>query len=229
MLVLALTLSAHADWGCPAGYTCVDPKSIRINAGLSHWCLGGGKGADRCAQGLTVGYGTGLLSVLFGRNEGLAAHDDLWLDLTLGRMSSEPLRFYDDPEGRFGVMMDVGYAAMVGVNLDKFGVFGGVGIRYAMGFTGNSSAFEGARPTFPIHARGQVRVGKRLYKAVAWSTFTLGTRGLRVDVPLSEVVWVSAMAQHTNPTVDLWSDPMGQPSGRGLDHVQLSIRVSYMD
>lgn len=214
---------------CPPGYSCVDAAIIKAHVAAASLTLDGGQEPARTAWGVDLGYGGSILSKARWKSPGVALRDDFWLDLLLGKRTSDPLSYYDDPEGGFAVGMDSGYVALVGYQAAIGGIFAGTGIRYQTIIVGGSSNFDGSKPFAPLAVRADLHTGELRWKAFAWTNTRFTRPGVRFDIPFASTAWVSGSWTHLDAPVALASDDVGVESGEGGSILTIGLRVAAME
>ena len=192
---LLLVLSARAQEVArvydASKYILIDAKLLRGSVGYTTFGISDlDTLADRLGQGVELRIEARLISGFVKRTEGLVIADAFFLDLTMGRLSSEPLYYYDNPEDRFSTAMNFGYSILAGYSTEHFGVLGGKSFEWFSGSVGGTS-LPGATlmsGTAPWIARLEFRPAfspEFRIMLTGWDNFnsTKQNKGFRVDVP----------------------------------------------
>ena len=173
-------------------YVLIDPRTLRGSVGYTTFGIGDVDTlSDRLGQGVDLRIEGRLVSNIVDRTEGFVVADGLFLDLTLGRMSSEPLSYYNDPESTFSTAMKFGYSFLAGYSAERFGVLGGMKFEWSTVFLGGSN-MPGAQlmtGTAPWMMRLEFRPAfsqEFRIMVTGWDNFkdTRLNQGFRVDIPL---------------------------------------------
>lgn len=196
ILCLALTPLARAQEQRaiiydPSQYILVDARLLRGAIGYTTFSINDVDTLpDRLGQGLNMRIEARIVSGLLKHTEGFVIADAFFLDLTMGRMSSEPLFYYDSPESRFSYAMQFGYSFLAGYSNKSFGVLGGKSFNWSAASVGDSG-LPGAKlltATGPWMARFEFRPAfsnEFRIMVTAWDNFNRDKidQGFRVDIP----------------------------------------------
>lgn len=172
-------------------YVLVDGRLLRGAVGYTSFGISDvDTFPERHGQGLNLRIEARLISGFKKSTEGFVIADAFFLDLTMGRLSSEPLSYYNSPESRFCTAVSMGYSFLAGYSTERFGVLGGKEIRWAMAMVGGTylpgpTLFT---TTAPWMARLEFRPAySREFRIMltGWDNFNADkrTKGFRVDIP----------------------------------------------
>ena len=172
-------------------YILVDARLLRGAIGYSTFSISDVDTLPaRQGQGINERIEARIVSSFMDNDEGFVIADAFFLDLTLGRMSSEPLYYYDNPESRFSVMMQFGYSFLAGYSSDRFGVLAGKSFNWSSATVGGTSlpGVELLTGTAPWMMRVEVRPAfSKEFRIMltGWDNFNDERRdqGFRVDIP----------------------------------------------
>lgn len=175
----------------PTKYILVDARLLRGAVGYSTFGISEVDTLPaRQAQGINERIEARLVSGLLKHEEGFVIADAFFLDLTFGRMSSEPLYYYDNPESRFSMLMQFGYSFLAGYSTEKFGVLAGKSFNWSSAFIGGTSlpGVELLTGTGPWMMRAEMRPAfsnEFRIMLTGWDNFNNERRdqGFRVDIP----------------------------------------------
>jgi|GEM_PF-1135623 len=195
LLTTVLTPAAHAQQTATiydaSKYILIDARLLRGAIAYSTFTISDVDTLPaREGQGINQRIEARLISGLVKREEGFVIADAFFLDLTLGRMSSEPLFYYDNPESRFSVTMQFGYSFLAGYSAEKFGVLAGKSFNWSSASIGGT-ALPGVdlfTSTGPWMMRAEVRPAfsnEFRIMLTGWDNFNNERRdqGFRVDIP----------------------------------------------
>ena len=172
-------------------YVLIDPRLLRGSMGYTTFGIGDMDPLpDRLGMGLDVRIEARLVSGFVDNTEGFVVADGMFLDLTMGKLSSAPLSYFNDPEGTFSTVMNFGYNFMAGYSNSHFGALGGIGFKWSSAFVGGTNMpgeklLSGTapwmmrleyRPAFSTEFRVMV---------TGWDNFkdTRLDQGFQVDIP----------------------------------------------
>ena len=175
----------------PTKYILVDARLLRGSVGYSMFGIRDVDTLpDRLGQGVDLRIEARLVSGLMKKSAGFVVADAFYLDLTMGRMSSAPLAYYEDPESRLAYVMRFGYSFLAGYSNEHFCVLGGKGIEWGTAQVGGSGVPGDVllAATAPWMARLEFRPAfseEFRIMLTGWDNFRDGGRnnGFRVDIP----------------------------------------------
>jgi len=175
----------------PTQYVLVDPRLLRGAIGYATFGISEVDTlADRVGQGINLRIEARMISGFMKRTEGFVVADAFFLDLTLGKLTSEPLSYYDNPEDRFSTAMTFGYSFLAGYSTEHFGILGGKSFNWSTAFVGGTT-LPGAE-LMVGHAPWMMRLELRpafskefRVMLTGWDNFNEAKRsnGFRVDLP----------------------------------------------
>ena len=175
----------------PSKYILVDARMLRGAIGWSTFSI---HDVDtfpaRLGQGLNERIELRIVSFFMDKDEGFVIADAFFLDLTFGRMSSEPLAYYIDPESRFSIMMRFGYSFLAGYSTERFGLLAGKSFNWSSASVGGTSlpGVDLFTSTGPWMMRAEWRPAfsnEFRLMLTAWDNFNDARcdQGFRVDIP----------------------------------------------
>ena len=190
-LTMAVSAQQTATVYDASRYILVDARLLRGALGYSTFSINGvDTFPDREGEGLDERIEARIVSGFMDNDEGFVIADAFFLDLTLGRMTSEPLAYYNDPESRFSVMMKFGYSFLAGYSTDHFGLLAGKSFNWSSAFVGQSTMPGEAllTGTAPWMARLELRPAfsnEFRIMLTAWDNFKEERldQGFRIDIP----------------------------------------------
>lgn len=176
----------------PSKYILVDARLLRGTVGYSRFGIGEVDTLpDRLGQGVNLRIEVRMVSGIMKMTQGFVIADALSVDYTLGRMSSEPLAYYKEPESRLAYAMRFGYSILAGYSSTHFGVLAGKGIGWSTALVGGSGVPGDA--LFAANAPWMARLEFRpafsqefRIMLTGWDDFRREGRnnGFRVDIPI---------------------------------------------
>ena len=172
-------------------YVLVDGRLLRGSVGYTGFSISDVDTLPgRQGQGLDLRIEARLISGFHKQTEGFVIADAFFLDLTMGRLSSAPLFYYDDPESRFSTAMSTGYSFLAGYSAERFGILGGKELQWSMAMVGGTylPGTQLLALTAPWMARLEFRPGfseEFRIMLTGWDNFNDEKRsnGFRVDIP----------------------------------------------
>ncbi len=172
-------------------YILIDARLLRGSVGYATFGISDVDTlADRLGQGVDLRIEARLISGFMKKTEGFVIADAFLLDMTMGRLTSEPLYYYDSPEDRFSTAMKFGYSFLAGYSTEQFGVLGGKSFEWSTAFVGGSTlpGKELMTGTAPWMARLEFRPAfsqEFRIMLTGWDNFnsTKQNKGFRVDLP----------------------------------------------
>lgn len=190
-LGLATTAQQTAVVYDPTKWILIDARMLRGAIGYSMFSIHDVDSLPaRQGQGVNERIEARLVSMFVERDEGFMIADAFFLDLTLGRMSSEPLFYYDNPESRFSMMMQFGYSFLAGYSAKNFGLLGGKSFNWSSATVGGTSlpGMELLTGTAPWMIRAEWRPAfsnEFRIMLTGWNNFNNARidQGFRVDIP----------------------------------------------
>ena len=189
--VLSMAQTQTATVYDASRYVLIDPRMLRGSVGYTTFGIGDVDTlADRLGQGVDMRIEGRIISGFVDKTEGFVVADGLFLDLTMGRLSSEPLSYYKDPESTFSTVMKFGYSFLAGYSNDHFGALGGIGFEWSSAFVGGTDV-PGEKllsGTVPWMMRLEFRPAfsqEFRIMVTGWDNFnaTRLDQGFRVDIP----------------------------------------------
>ena len=201
----AFSLLALLAWACaslahaqqttyiydPTKYILVDAQMFRGGIGYATFGISDVDTLPvRLGEGVHTRIECRLASRVLDRDEGFVIADAFFLDLTLGRMSSEPLAYYVDPESRFSIMMRFGYSFLAGYSTERFGLLAGKSFNWSSASVGGTSlpGIDLFTSTGPWMVRAEFRPAfsnEFRIMLTGWNNFNEERidQGFQVDVP----------------------------------------------
>jgi len=175
----------------PSKYILVDARLLRGSVGYTSFGISDVDTLpDRQGQGVDLRIEARLVSSFLKKTEGFVIADAFFLDLTMGRLSSEPLYYYTSPESRFCTSVAFGYSFLAGYSTERFGILGGKQILWSTAMVGGTDLPGPTLFTFtaPWMARLEFRPGfsqEFRIMLTGWDNFNddKRTNGFRVDIP----------------------------------------------
>jgi hypothetical protein len=175
----------------PEKYILVDDKMFRGGFGYAAFGISDVDTLPaRLGQGVNTRIECRLASRILDRDEGFVIADAFFLDMTLGRMSSEPLAYYIDPESRFSVNIQFGYSFLAGYSAERYGLLAGKSFNWSSASVGGTSlpGVDLFTSTGPWMMRAEFRPAfsnEFRVMITGWDNFNDERRdhGFRVDIP----------------------------------------------
>ena len=172
-------------------YILVDARLLRGSVGYTSFGISDVDTLpDRQGQGVDLRIEARLISGFHKKTEGFVIADAFFLDLAMGKLSSEPLSYYNDPESSFCTTMSTGYSFLAGYSTARFGILGGKEFLWSVAMVGGTSlpGPELFMLTAPWMARLEFRPGfseEFRIMLTGWDNFNDAkrTNGFRVDIP----------------------------------------------
>jgi hypothetical protein len=186
-------------------YIYVDPKLIRGDISFSKANLNFPDIRPRDALLLHTKCGARIISAFMTKKNKFAIRDEFFCDLSLGKLTSEPLKYFNNAESKFSTVFQFGYEFMAGYRNEKFALMGGLKFQWSNAFIGRSE-FSGNKllpGTYPLMIRGEYAIGNgeefRLV-CMAWSNFNSekNSSGANIDIPISKKrrLWFTVQYQY---------------------------------
>lgn len=170
LVVLGSAGSARANYIDSAGFHLTESGAQMIRGRIGGGLLGLSNIAgapNRSAGALQLHVDTGLSTKLTDGSPGLTFYDAAFADLGLGWLTSEPLSFLGEKEGRMTYDLKAGYLFMVGWRLAGNGVFVGVQPSLCQRLQGGSSV--NLQTSTPLAFRVDLDLGgDRHFLATTW-------------------------------------------------------------
>ncbi|MBL0126476.1 MAG: hypothetical protein IPP83_03245 [Flavobacteriales bacterium] len=190
--IVALAQTQTATVYDASKYILVDARLLRGSVGYTTFGISNVDTLpDRLGQGVDLRIEARLISGFKDNTEGFVIADAFFLDLTLGRLSSEPLTYYNDPESRFCTVMTTGYSFLAGYSTERFGILGGKEILATVAMVGGTDLPGPSllTTTAPWMARLEFRPAfseEFRIMLTGWDNFNDAkrTNGFRVDIPI---------------------------------------------
>lgn len=206
----------------------VDGSVFRSIVGYSRMTMSSASPTtDRAAQGVNMRAEARVISGLLGQRRGFAAHDALFTDVIIHKLTSTPLAdAFGDPEQELAYAWAYGYELLLGWRGERVAVFaGGRAQKYMVEIGG--STLDGW--TTPVVAAAQLRFSsKRYLLASGWFSPSgeRKTSGVEVALPLGSRWWVTYVYNRATGPVGLWNATVPMP-GRVTSMV-LGLRIGFM-
>ncbi|MEO6882686.1 MAG: hypothetical protein ABI199_01535 [Bacteroidia bacterium] len=171
----------------------VDPNLIRGDISFTQMNLKFDGIPVRKAIGLHTKVGGRIISGFMSAKNKICVRDEFFLDLTLGKLTSTPLTYFNESESKFSTAGMFGYEFLVGYRTEKYAAMGGVKLQWTNIFIG-SSEFVGDKlfiSSSSLMLRGEYRIGDaEEFRIVfmGWSNFNSekNNSGFNFDFPISK-------------------------------------------
>jgi hypothetical protein len=205
---IALCLSTAAATSTASAQRANQADLRILSAALGYGAAritGLGTTPDRAMQGFYIRTDVHILSLIL-RNLPVATYDALYVDLTYGKMTSDPLTYLNMPEGTSNLVYSAGYTFLAGVRKPSLAVLGGLSFQTFTHFIGDSE-MDGHGT--PVTAR--VELGSRR-KIVLMGWGGSGMLGGRIDVPLFRRLNATASYWQADGTAKPWDTGVNTPA-----------------
>jgi hypothetical protein len=176
----------------PNHYILIDPRMIRGSLGYTNMKIKDVAGIpDRIGHGFNTRFEVRFLSWILKRQHGFVLTDGMNVDLSIGYMSTEPIKYYNSPESKFASSLRFGYSVMSGYSNRRIGLLGGKNFEWLSSFIGGSF-FPGDKlilGTAPWIMRLEFRPAfsnEFRLMVTGWDNFTHDrtNKGFRVELPI---------------------------------------------
>lgn len=222
-VLIALCLSTAAATSTASAQRANQADLRILTAALGYGAAhitGLGTTPDRAMQGFNIRTDVHILSLIL-HNLPVATYDAAFVDLTYGKMTSDPLLFLTTPEGTSTLLYAFGYTFLAGIRKPSLTVMGGLtyqGFNHGIGdsnMDGKGTAVTG-RAEFG---------GRRKIVLMGWAGGS-GMMGGRLDVPLFRRLNATAMYWKADGTAEPWDQPQGTQVPATANMLMIGFRTA---